>query len=287
MSESFFWMTVNTMEEPVNDRTMLSEALNQTIKHESIPRHFSCVEMQHEHLNCVMCMCTYMHTHTHTHTHTHVGFYGLWGLSIGVMVFILYKLYVLLPYTYPTPKLSPHRRRCISISLKKTHSVWFISVLNYGDTENVLINHLLLVIPMSYLCHYTNLCPHKPHKHAHTHTHTHTHSLTLSHTHTHTHSHTLTHTHTHARTRTHTHAHTRAHTPHTTTHTQCVFIYTMFVIRVCVLQWSLFTLLWVVLLLLMDSMKLKFLTSSPAKNFWKPDSRWSNTQKPDCTTCFM
>ncbi len=57
-------------------------------------------------------------------------------------------------------------------SLKKTHSVWFISVLNYGDTENVLINHLLLVIPMSYPCHYTNLCPHKPHKHAHTHTHT-------------------------------------------------------------------------------------------------------------------
>ncbi len=58
-------------------------------------------------------------THTHararnTHTHTHVGFYGLRGLSIGVMVFILYKLYVLLPYTYPTPKLSPHRRQCIS-----------------------------------------------------------------------------------------------------------------------------------------------------------------------------
>ncbi len=63
-------------------------------------------------------------------------------------------------------------------SLKKTHSVWFISVLNYGDTENVLINHLLLVIPMSYPCHYTNLCPHKPHKHAHTHTHTNTHTHT-------------------------------------------------------------------------------------------------------------
>ncbi len=92
------------------------------------------------------------------------------------MVFILYKLYVLLPYTYPTPKLSPHRKRCISIFPQKTHSVWFISVLNYGDTENVLINHLLLVITMSYPCHYTNLCPHKPHKHAHTHTHTHTHT---------------------------------------------------------------------------------------------------------------
>ncbi len=51
---------------------------------------------------------------THTHTHTHVGFYGLRGLSISVMVFILYKLYVLLPYTYPTPKLSPHRRLCTS-----------------------------------------------------------------------------------------------------------------------------------------------------------------------------
>ncbi len=119
---------------------------------------------------------THTVTHTHTHTHTHVGFYGLRGLSIGVMVFILYKLYVLLPYTYPTSKLSPHRRRCISTFPQKTHSVWFISVLNYGDTENVLINHLLLVIPMLYPCHYTNLCPHKPHKHAHTHTHTHTHT---------------------------------------------------------------------------------------------------------------
>ncbi len=77
-------------------------------------------------------------------------------------------------------------------SLKKTHSVWFISVLNYGDTENVLINHLLLVIPMSYPCHYTNLCPHKPHHTPHTHTpHTHTH------THTHTTPHTTHNTHTH------------------------------------------------------------------------------------------
>ncbi len=65
---------------------------------------------------------THTRTCTHTHTHTHVGFYGLWGLSIGVMVFILYKLYVLLPYTYPTPKLSPHRRRCIStFPQKNTH----------------------------------------------------------------------------------------------------------------------------------------------------------------------
>ncbi len=82
---------------------------------------------------------------------------------------------------WPTPTL--HLNLALTgdgafiFSLKKTHSVWFISVLNYGDTENVLINHLLLVIPMSYPCHYTNLCPHKPHKHAHTHTHTHTHTI--------------------------------------------------------------------------------------------------------------
>ncbi len=101
---------------------------------------------------------------------------------------------MLLPYTYPTPKLSPHRRKAFLLSPQKTLSVWFISVLNYGDTENVLINHLLLVIPVSYPCHYTNLCPHKPHAHTHTHTHTH-------HTHTHT-------THTH---HTHTHTHTYIH----------------------------------------------------------------------------
>ncbi len=110
------------------------------------------------------------------------------------------------------------------LSPQKTHSVWFISVLNYGDTENVLINHLLLVIPMSYPCHYTHVCPRKPHKHAHTHTHTHTHTQTHSHTHTHTHTNTLslslslTHTHTHTQTHTHTHTQTHSHT-HTHTHT--------------------------------------------------------------------
>ncbi len=122
----------------------------------------------------------------------------------------------------PTPKHSPHRRLCISTpppppkkkKPKKIHSVWFISILNYGDIENVLINHLILVIPV-IPCHYTNLCPHKPHKHTHTHTHTHTHMSTNTHTHacthtsTHRHSHTDTHTHTY--TDTHTHAHTHTH----------------------------------------------------------------------------
>ncbi len=43
-----------------------------------------------------------------------------------------------------------------------------------GTWGNVLISHLHLVIPMSYLCHYTNLCPHLSQTHTHTHTHTHT-----------------------------------------------------------------------------------------------------------------
>ncbi len=118
-----------------------------------------------------------MSTHTHTHTHTLVGFYGLRGLSIGVMVFILYKLYVLLPYTYPTPKLSPHRKLCAFIlSQKKTNSVWFISLLNYGDTENVLMNHLPPVIPVIPMSFYKFVSSN--HKNTHTcaraHTHTHT-----------------------------------------------------------------------------------------------------------------
>ncbi len=61
------------------------------------------------------------HTHTHTTrtrtrtrtrtpTNTRVGFYGLRGFSIGCNGF----------YTpYPTPKLSPHRRRCIYIFPQK------------------------------------------------------------------------------------------------------------------------------------------------------------------------
>ncbi len=125
------------------------------------------------------------HTHTHnTHTHhTHVGFCGLWGLSIGVMV-LYWTNCVLLPYTYPTPKLSPHRRLCAFLDFKKTPFSMFLSLLNYGDIGSVLINHLHIVIPLSYPCYYTNLCPHKPlnrpHTPPHTHTHTHTHTINVN-----------------------------------------------------------------------------------------------------------
>ncbi len=73
---------------------------------------------------CLFITHTRTHARTHTHTHTNIVFYGLRGLSIGVMVFILYKLYVLLPYTYPTPKLSPHRRLCISTFPPKKRTMY-------------------------------------------------------------------------------------------------------------------------------------------------------------------
>ncbi len=65
---------------------------------------------------------------------------------------------------------------CIFRFSRKHHLVCFLSLLNYGDIGSVLIKHLQIVIPLSYPCYYTNLCPHKPHKPAHTHTHTHTHT---------------------------------------------------------------------------------------------------------------
>ncbi len=77
--------------------------------------------------------------------------------------FILYKPYFLSSYTNPTPNPSPYRKR----------SAFLLGALhfNMGTWENVFMNHLLLVIPMLYPCHYTNLCPQKSQK-VHTHTHT-------------------------------------------------------------------------------------------------------------------
>jgi len=80
-----------------------------------------CVWLSHCVCVCVsVCVCVCVRACVRACVCVCVGmFYGLRGLSIGVMVFILYKLYVLLPYTYPTPKLSPHRRRCIYIFPQK------------------------------------------------------------------------------------------------------------------------------------------------------------------------
>ncbi len=126
------------------------------------------------HILPLYCLCI----HTHTHTHTHVCFCEKWGHPIGVMVFILYKLYVLLPYTYPIPKLSPHRKLGISTfskKKKKTHSVWFISLLKNGDMGQCPHKSLspcnTYVIPMS-LYKFMSSFVTKTRMHTHTHTHT-------------------------------------------------------------------------------------------------------------------
>ncbi len=116
-----------------------------------------------------------------THTHKQTRICGLRGLSIGVMVFILFKLYVLLPYTNHTPKLSPHRKLWFS---KKKHLVCFIKPFELrghsqcphkppSNCNTYVIIHLCVIINHIYQF---------------TLTHTHKHTRTLTHTHTHTHS---------------------------------------------------------------------------------------------------
>ncbi len=132
------------------------------------------------------------------------------------MVFILYKLYVLLPYTYPTPKLSPHRRLCaFQLSPKKPHSVWFISVLKSGDMGqcpekspspcNTCVIPVSLYKSMSWFVTKTR-------------THTHTHTLTSLSSNTHTHSHPWAQTHTHTHTPLSSNTHSHPELKHTNTH---------------------------------------------------------------------
>ncbi len=61
-------------------------------------------------------------THTHTHTHTHTCFHVLWGLCIGVMVFLLYKLYFWSPNPNPTAKPLTQKYRHFYILNKITYN---------------------------------------------------------------------------------------------------------------------------------------------------------------------
>ncbi len=51
--------------------------------------------------------------------HTHTLVFMVYGDSVGILVFILYKLYLLSPYTNPTPKPTPHRKLSAFLDLKK------------------------------------------------------------------------------------------------------------------------------------------------------------------------
>ncbi len=52
--------------------------------------------------------------------HTHVCFCEKWRHPIGVMACYTVQTVCLSPYTYHTPKLSPHRRLCILLSQKNS-----------------------------------------------------------------------------------------------------------------------------------------------------------------------
>ncbi len=60
------------------------------------------------------------------HTHTHTCICGLQGLSIGVMVFILYKLYFLSLYTNYT-KPTPYRKLLPIFEFHKTPFSMFLN----------------------------------------------------------------------------------------------------------------------------------------------------------------
>ncbi len=92
------------------------------------------------------------------------------------MVFILYKLYVLLPYTYPTPKLSPHRRRCIYIfpqknslcMIYKHFKLWGHWKCPHKSPSPCNTCHTHAIIQICVLINHINMPTH-----IHTHTHTH------------------------------------------------------------------------------------------------------------------
>ena len=121
---------------------------------------------------------SYLTVLSHTHTHTHMlCFHVLWGLSIGVMVFILYKLYILSPYTAPVPKPTHHRRHSAFLHFQTTSLSVIYKLISSWGPKNVptrtRISDIAILVG--------TFCPHNvgfTRPHTHTHTHTLTESLT-------------------------------------------------------------------------------------------------------------
>ncbi len=91
------------------------------------------------------------------HTHTHMlGFHVLWGLSIDVMVFILYKLYILSPYTAPIPKPNHHRRHSAILHFQKTSLSLIYKLVSSWGPKNVPTRTRILDIAILV----GTFCPH-------------------------------------------------------------------------------------------------------------------------------
>lgn len=78
---------------------------------------------------------------TKTLTLKHIGIGFLWGLSIGILYFILQKPLILWCYGLTLALTSTLIEKQTNLNVKKPCWVWFWSILNYEDTRNVLINH--------------------------------------------------------------------------------------------------------------------------------------------------
>ncbi len=105
-----------------------------------------------------------------------LGFHVLWGLSIDVMVFILYKLYILSPCTAPIPKPNHHRRHSAILHFQKTSLSLIYKLVSSWGPKNVPTRTRILDIAILV----GTFCPHNvgftwtTHTNTHTHIHTHT-----------------------------------------------------------------------------------------------------------------
>ncbi len=136
------------------------------------PCHYTnlCPHKPHKHAHTHTQTHTHTHTHRHTHTHTHthtphththtrthmLGFHVLWGLSIDVMVFILYKLYILSPYTAPIPKPNHHRRHSAILHFQKTSLSLIYKLVSSWGPKNVPTRTRILDIAIVV----GTFCPH-------------------------------------------------------------------------------------------------------------------------------
>ncbi len=121
--------------------------------------HTHSVTHTHTHAHAQTHTHTHAHAHAHTHTHTHthmLGFHVLWGLSIDVMVFILYKLYILSPYTAPIPKPNHHRRHSAILHFQKTSLSLIYKLVSSWGPKNVPTRTRILDIAILV----GTFCPH-------------------------------------------------------------------------------------------------------------------------------
>ncbi len=106
-----------------------------------------CIRLRETEPTSSTSCCCQGQSHTHTHTPTHLWFTGTLHRRNGFYT-VQTLCAIALHQPYPLQETM-----CIFRFSKKHYLVCFLSLLNYGYTGSVLINHLQIVIPLSYPCH--------------------------------------------------------------------------------------------------------------------------------------